>query len=1169
MVLVAVSSAGAEAEPTAFEIVGGAQEVADVVFVILGILLVGIVTRHLCGHIPVPYTVLLLVWGLIAGGVAAYALDTHSGWHAVNVGVENIAKINPNGLLLIFMPILIYGSAQSMDWHTVKKEFAQVFILASSGVVVSMCLTAAFIYIAFPFGWSWYQCFMFGALISATDPVAVVALLKEVGASKRLGTIIEGESLLNDGSAFVLFLIFKEYVLFDSCCGTTGNSPQDVGGCEAYAGDEICQPFTPAAAFVLFLRLSIGGPLMGIAFGLLMVLWLTYTYNDEIVEIFVTITGAYVTFYVSEDVLSVSGVLSVVSLGFFMAAFGRSKISPRVLHPLEIVWEVLEWGGNTLIFVLAGIIITYDFYFVRKTRGPSETNDVATWVGYGVLTYLVCMVVRAVSIVVHLPVLRVTGYGMTLREAVVIWWSGLRGAIGLALALIVTQDPALGEEFRFQVLLFTSTVVILSLLINGSLTKQMLKWLRILDPSPVKVEFLIHSLGEMEEYAEKYCSHLKTDPLIGNPDWDKVIELSSIDAAQLVDPQYLRSYQQRAPEDGGAPRRDIESAEAGTSGEGEPAGRAERIAALGNKNLKQADLVRDVRARLLHGIKATYGEGFHKGYISPTQMLELLSTVDSSLDNLDSAIHDWELLEPHARVGRLIISLQGQEGCWRGPLRVIPQTMLFEKLEDGIVLAHSYLYAHVNTRDRLQAAFDEDDRDSMDPETVRLSKNALQIVVKESQDNCARAVDFIKSLRLSYPEVTQAVKTKLVALTILHRKSKFADHLHEGGLIEDKDYQAIQRALIMKSSRLAMHRWAGGQLPEPTKLMHSTPLLNSLSEEDFGREVVPCARHVLFQTGQPLIRKGDNALSFFVVIRGSTKSTGSGSAAADRELTNHQGTAVGVTEMLLGVPRFRTVSAASIVEGFEIKADDFAGLMANHIEVEKVAWQICGATLALHGQEDLVGNTSPEECLSWFLKSEVKLPSQGEDVYIEGHCYLAYGSLSSVLGSRPITNTASKFESPRMLGPGFSHLQATSSFAVVLKLPNHHAARRSPLREQDILRHCSIQAPLVPRLSLLPKKSADSRGVHRRSVDFNRRKPEAGPLLSKMSSDLSGTGKGSKSLALQKQRSMDFMRRVSFGVNGKGPSGSPSWEEPPSAHRGESMQETIEERPGDMQETEG
>ena len=72
--------------------------------------------------------------------------------------------------------------------------------------------------------------FMFGALISATDPVAVVALLKEVGASKRLGTVIEGESLLNDGTAFVLFLIFKEYVLFNSCCVTTDFHPEQVSG---------------------------------------------------------------------------------------------------------------------------------------------------------------------------------------------------------------------------------------------------------------------------------------------------------------------------------------------------------------------------------------------------------------------------------------------------------------------------------------------------------------------------------------------------------------------------------------------------------------------------------------------------------------------------------------------------------------------------------------------------------------------------------------------------------------------------------------------------------------------------------------------------------------------------------------------------------------------------
>lgn len=141
-----------------------------------------------------------------------------------------------------------------------------------------------------------------------------------------------------------------------------------------------------------------GGPSSGLMFGLLMLAWLTVACNDgrfavrlaclcwlglrpycgfaqqssppmlthvsfsaEILEIFITITGAYITFYVSEDIFHVSGILAIVSLGFFMAAVGRSMVSPRVIHPFDTVWEMLEWGANTIIFILAGNIMAVSF----------------------------------------------------------------------------------------------------------------------------------------------------------------------------------------------------------------------------------------------------------------------------------------------------------------------------------------------------------------------------------------------------------------------------------------------------------------------------------------------------------------------------------------------------------------------------------------------------------------------------------------------------------------------------------------------------------------------------------------------------------------------------------------------------------------------------------------
>ena len=122
-----------------------------------------------------------------------------------------LADIEPHLILLLFLPTLIFESAFGLETHLFKRMFSQIAILAVPGLLVTTTLTAALVYYLFPWSWSWAVCFLFGALISATDPVAVVALLKEVSSRKRLETLIEGESLLNDGTAIVLFTLSTAY----------------------------------------------------------------------------------------------------------------------------------------------------------------------------------------------------------------------------------------------------------------------------------------------------------------------------------------------------------------------------------------------------------------------------------------------------------------------------------------------------------------------------------------------------------------------------------------------------------------------------------------------------------------------------------------------------------------------------------------------------------------------------------------------------------------------------------------------------------------------------------------------------------------------------------------------------------------------------------------------
>ncbi|KAL0054936.1 hypothetical protein WJX82_004786 [Trebouxia sp. C0006] len=183
----------------------GNDSALQALFFVVIALFLGTFTKQALAWIKIPFTALLLVWGVLLGiGNETYIKN----WHYVGPGVTVWEDIEPNFFLSLLLPLIIYSAAISMHWHTLRRCLLQVLLLAGPGVVIGTALTAVFVKYVFPYNWTWLESLLFGAMLSATDPVAVIALLQEVGAEKELRTVIEGESLFNDGSAYVLFLLF-------------------------------------------------------------------------------------------------------------------------------------------------------------------------------------------------------------------------------------------------------------------------------------------------------------------------------------------------------------------------------------------------------------------------------------------------------------------------------------------------------------------------------------------------------------------------------------------------------------------------------------------------------------------------------------------------------------------------------------------------------------------------------------------------------------------------------------------------------------------------------------------------------------------------------------------------------------------------------------------------
>nr|XP_016446545.1 PREDICTED: sodium/hydrogen exchanger 8-like [Nicotiana tabacum] len=253
-------------------------------------LLIGVSCRTLLRRTFIPYTVVLLIIGTALGSLefgSNYPLGK------LGNGIRICADIDADLLLAVFLPILIFEGAFSMEVHQIKKCMAQMLLLAGPGVLISTVLIGAAVKLAFPYDWNWKTSLLLGAILSATDPVAVVALLKDLGASKKLSTIVEGESMMNDGAAIVVYQLFYRMVLGKS--------------------------FGWVAVLEYLAQGSLGAVIIGLVFGMASLFWLRFVYNDTLIDFSLALTVSYIAYYTAQEQAEASGILTLVALGMVFA----------------------------------------------------------------------------------------------------------------------------------------------------------------------------------------------------------------------------------------------------------------------------------------------------------------------------------------------------------------------------------------------------------------------------------------------------------------------------------------------------------------------------------------------------------------------------------------------------------------------------------------------------------------------------------------------------------------------------------------------------------------------------------------------------------------------------------------------------------------------------------
>ena len=458
------------------------------ILVIFVIGALGAFFRHNFSDSPIPYTVILFVAGAVFDGLAKYAIS----------GLQkyvDLADIDPHLLFYIFLPVLIFESAFAVDWFVFKQVLGHCLLLAGPGICVATFLTALIAKYAFwNYNWSWEAALLFGVTLSATDPVAVVALLKELGASPQISTLIEGESLLNDGTAIVIFTVLH----------------QAVAGCSGHIEDEWYM------VFLNLIRVAVGGPVLGWVTGAVAVDCLNRVFNDPLIEITTTLVTAYVTFFVAEAYCKVSGVLALVVCGIYMS-HRKQCISPEVHHTLHEFWEMAVYLGNTLIFTMAGMIV------MGRALDHFQIEDLF----FLIITYVSINAVRFFVVKTFSIVYNNFAYKLDAGNMILVAWGGLRGAVGLALALIIAGDSRLQMRdesdprtiLRYKLVFFVAGIVVLTLLVNGVTTGMVVKRYKLDQVSDTKKRMMKENFRRLKEGGMDQLEDLKTESALYDVNW--------------------------------------------------------------------------------------------------------------------------------------------------------------------------------------------------------------------------------------------------------------------------------------------------------------------------------------------------------------------------------------------------------------------------------------------------------------------------------------------------------------------------------------------------------------------------------------------------------------------------------------------------------------------------
>lgn len=658
--------------------------------------------------------------------------------------------IDPHLLLTIFLPALIFADAMKVNIHLFRVCFWQCFLLACPGVLMTAgtmaCVSFYLLNGVFQYNFDWEVSFIFGALLSATDPVSVVAMLESVSAPPKLTMLMSGESHLADLTSLVLFSLFLSL---------------------ATATEENFEEASSTETISLFLtRMILGGPGIGLLFGFGALYSIRQNIapqrnSDVMIQITITICVAYLSFIVSENNAGSNGVLASVTAAVVIAAYAWPSFAS--IETMENVWHAIEYFGNTIIFALAGLIFGNIIYEYSAAIQPAQY-------GHVFIVYLILYASRFVMILLFYPLLAKMGYGLKANEAATMVWGGLRGAVAVTLGIVVLNSEVRSNLYVMEVeeravfFFLIGGVVFFSLIINSTTTPLLMKVTKVLSRSSVKKQLLHHVHQRIRAKAEKTFKEVTKED-----------EFSSVKRAVV---EYACSSLKPIGEKGNWGKRiksykhdeDIDN---------------NKIDADDQVVESEAELLAQVRELFLDALRAAYWEQIEEGILprNSSAAQALLQSCELAKDKTDEILCDLDYLglpesledDENRFTERFFKAIDDFLPDWVTIDDYFGDKVHEQERHEAVYKATCFINAHLVAQNRVAEYVGEgDDVDTPEEETV----------INESIAQVDRAKNFMKLAQDVDPHIVELIKAKKVASTILQHESELVNELRTQGIID-------------------------------------------------------------------------------------------------------------------------------------------------------------------------------------------------------------------------------------------------------------------------------------------------------------------------------------------------------------------------------------------------